>query len=332
MKICAYEDRPSDLIGLKLLVLSVLRRCPDASIELTVPGAPDAFVRWAEARPNVVVRPEPIAGRAGYDIKPYLLLKLLESGEREAIWIDSDIIVTGDVRRFFANLHDTTIVVAEEYFGARAQGGTIRTEGFGLPIGRPLPSTVNSCVVRVTPAHRRLLMAWDTLLSSEAYRSAQAKRWDERPLSMLGDQDVLTALLGSAEFMDIPIRWIRRGAEIAHCFQYGGYAAHERLRNVLLRSAPAFVHSQGQKPWRPPDGARTLHLELSPYTLAALDYVNELGEESTWASPTLPLARLLRRLFRDDITTSGLAQAIAAEAADQRVLKTFAKRLLGLDR
>jgi len=332
MKFCAYEDRPSDLIGLKLLALSLSRFCPGASLELTVPGAPEAFVRWAAARPNVVLRAEPIAGRSGYDIKPYLLLRLLASGERGAIWIDSDIIVTADVQRFFNGLEDSTILVAEEYFGARAQGGTTRTEGFGLPIGRRLPSTVNSCVVRVTPEHRPLLMAWDALLSSAAYRSAQAKPWDERPLYMLGDQDVLTALLGSAEFMDVPIRWLRRGAEIAHCFQYGGYAAHERLRNVLRRRTPAFVHSQGQKPWRPPGGSSTLHLELSPYTLAALDYVNEIGEEAAWASPTIPLAGLLRRLFRGDLTAPGLAPAIAAELFDQRALKTFTKQLLGLDR
>jgi hypothetical protein len=143
---------------------------------------------------------------------------------------------------------------------------------------------------------------------------------------MIGDQDVLSALLQARDFCHHPVRWLKRGVDIAHCNQYGGYRAHEQVGNWLRRRTPTFLHGQGEKVWRPVDG-RTLHLEVSPYTLEAFSYAEELDAPPDWAKSTLVASRLLRNLSTD--RRASLLPSIVNELRDQRVLKTFVKRALG---
>ena len=65
---------------------------------------------------------------------------------------------------------------------------------------------------------------------------------------MISDQDVLTALLASEEFAWVPLRFLLRGKDIVQYFGPYGYTLRERLIHLSGRR-PAFIHSQGPKPW-----------------------------------------------------------------------------------
>src|SRR4051812_30414331 len=327
MRVCVYEDRSTDAVGAKILVLSLLRHSPGTRVEVTLPFASDELLRWFERNPGVRVSKLRDPSRSGYQVKARMLLDALEDGATEAVWLDTDIVVAGDLRHRLGAYPAEAIVVAEEYFGAPGQGGSQRTRALGLEVGRPMPNTANTCVVRVTHSHRELLREWDRRLTSDEFRDAQAKPWFERPLHLLGDQDVLTGLLGSTLFAGTPIRWLRRGTDVAQCFEHGGYPAHERLRNLLSREQPLLLHSQGEKPWRPPGGRPSLHLEVSPYTLAAADYAQDLAEDCDWLAPRLRLSRVLRKVHRGHPTATGLLPAVARELRDQRVVKTWIRRV-----
>ena len=325
--IVSYEDRTSHFIGLKLLALSVLEHCSDAGLHLTIRNMDPGLQKWVD-RNQVSCTVEHDAKRSGYDVKPTLLRRALEAGADEAIWLDSDIIVTSDPRKLWNASTAGSIAVAEEFVGAPSQGGSMRTREWGLPVGRILPNTTNSCIVRVVPAHLELLRAWEELLGTEAYRVAQAKPWFERPPHLAGDQDVLCALLGSKEFATVPIRWVRRGPEVAHCFEARGYVFHQRIVNLLTGTTPTLIHGQGPKPWDFADRKKPLYLELSPYALAASRYRDRLNEDAEWSTPQSRAAANLRRLFRDHLTASGLLPALTHEIRDQRLAKSVIQSML----
>ncbi len=330
MRAVLYEDRASDVIAIKVLVASIRKHSPSVEIDLTLPPATEADAAWFAAQGMVTLRTDAAGLGAKYDVKPAVLARALDEGADEAIWVDSDIVVVSDFRPLFAGLADDVVSVVEETFGVPYQGGTSRTVGLGWEVGRPMRLTANSCVTRVTKAHRPMLEAWEERLRRPDYAEAQGKPLEHREIWFKGDQDVLTGVLGSKEFADLPIHWLRRGRDVAHCFQLGGvgYNVHERLRNIARRRAPVFAHSCGDRPWRPPEGKPTLHLETSPYTLEAAHYEAAVGEALPWTRPTLPTSRTLRRIFRDDLNASGLLPAIARELRDQRVLKTLLRPML----
>lgn len=328
-----YEDRASDVVAVKILVASIRAHSPSVEIDLTLPPATDDDAAWLRAQGNVVLRTDATGLGTKYDVKPAVLARALADGADEAVWIDSDIVVVRDFRPSFEEVEHEAITVVEETFGVPYQGGTSRTVGLGWKVGRTMRVTANSCVTRVTSAHRELLAAWEERLRRPDYVAAQAEPLNDRPPHFKGDQDVLTGLLGSEEFARVPIHWLRRGRDVAHCFQLGGvgYNVHERLRNMARRRVPVFAHSCGDRPWRPPEGKPTLHLETSPYTLEAAHYAKELGEALPWTEARLPSARWLRRVFRDDLNATGLLPAIGRELRDQRVLKTVLRPLLKRD-
>ncbi|NJL30805.1 MAG: hypothetical protein HC898_03770 [Phycisphaerales bacterium] len=82
MLILTYEDRPSNLTGTKLLVLSVMRQLPGVPMEVGCPGAPAEFVQWLSSRTQARLRSEPLPGK-GYNVKPRILLRALDEGHEE---------------------------------------------------------------------------------------------------------------------------------------------------------------------------------------------------------------------------------------------------------
>ena len=82
-------------------------------------------------------------------------------------------------------------------------------------------------------------------------KGANKMDWRQRPIHMQGDQDVLTALLTSTEFADIPLKMLRRGKDIVQFDGVWGYTTAERLRS-LLGDGPTFIHCMGTKPWVAP--------------------------------------------------------------------------------
>src|SRR3954453_22572248 len=114
MRICIYEDRATDMVAVKLLVASRRRNSPGFEIEVTIPQPSDAIRSWFAARPAVRLRSDHDSKRSGYNVKAAVLAKALEETD-SALWIDSDIIVTGDLRPVFAAAGPDTLAVSEEW-------------------------------------------------------------------------------------------------------------------------------------------------------------------------------------------------------------------------
>jgi hypothetical protein len=325
--VCIAENRRSCEPALRILVASMARHCPGLPVALFVPDASEAFADFVTNYPSCSLNPRPLSGLwTKYDIKPVALLTVLEAGARSVIWIDSDILIARDFRPIFAGLDDGMIAVTEEALcSSHGDPDGLRARLWGMPVGRVLPFTLNTGVVRVTQSHLPLLRAWNALLQSEAYRSGQALPWDQRGLHVLGDQEVLTALLASEPYAGVPLRFLRRGRDIIQFFGSTGYTTAERVGN-LRHGLPPFIHSQGFRPWWPrePTGSgwsdrfATVYRDLSPYTVAAQSYADVL-DDPTWLTPPSRTARLLRGLGAANVALTGLPLALVADAA--RVLK-----------
>lgn len=312
LHICISENRRKDETGVKLLVLSLARHQPDAVLHLFVDDLREETRAWLAAFPTVRLA-RPAAGQAdrtgdpGWNIKPALFAQLLDEGVNEVVWMDSDIILTAPVGHFFAGLENDHLLVAEEYFTLRNRGVFCRTRGWGLPTGRRLPFTPNSCVMRVTRRHADFIAAWQELLNRPDYRAMQARPWEQRPFHMMGDQDAMSAVLGSRDFAGMKIAHLRAGRDIAQCFAADGYSPIDRLRNG--RRLPAFVHAQGQKPWSA-EGQTLLHNELGPYRHVAMDYAADLQPaERDWLGQKSRMAVFLERVALGNPNLAGLLPA-----------------------
>jgi hypothetical protein len=277
--VCLAEDRVSAFDGLKLLIKSLHLYSPSCPpIHLTCPVATNDFTIWLKDYPQVLLSTLRLEGAYGWNVKPHALLRLLDHGYERVMWIDSDIIATGDIMPLFSRAGGSRLLVAEEadFFGKPVARQL--TEMWKLEHGRSLDWTVNSGVVVCSSVHRPLLVAWKRLLESEDYVAAQRTAWTERPVHMFGDQDVLTALLGSRDFSHVDVDVLRAGRDIVQYLLPGSYAMSDRLRNSV-RGLPLLIHTQGSKPWqyaKTPSilGSRSkyidaLHCELSPYVAVA---------------------------------------------------------------
>ena len=181
---------------------------------------------------------------------------------------------------------------------SRASSATV-----AVPVGRVLPASLNSGVLRVTKRHYPLMKRWWELLQSDEYQRCQQDGWRQRPIHMQGDQDVLTALLTSTEFADIPLKMLRRGKDIVQFDGVWGYTTAERLRS-LLGDGPTFIHCMGTKPWVAPwnserrndmrEYLKMVYLDVSPYTLSSAKFRPGLGCDTNWMSAHYKLSAILR--------------------------------------
>lgn len=329
LTVCIAENRASCEPALRILVASLARHCPGLPVLLFCPNATQAFARWLAPFDQCLLNPCRLDGEwTKYDIKPLALLAALRFGASAALWIDSDILVARDFRPIFAGAPAEVVGVAEEALGGHGDPDGLRARLWGMPVGRALPYTANTCVVRVSHAHRELLETWHALLRDDAYRAAQDRPWYEREVHLAGDQDAFTALLASGRFAAFPIRWVRRGRDIVQFFGPYGYTVRERIGH-LVRGMPCFVHSQGFSPWWPPSApargwsARFAHLydALSPYTVLARGYADVL-EDPSWLRPPTRASRLLAGR---SAPLTGLPLAVAADAV--RLGRSLRRRL-----
>lgn len=334
--LCIHEDRHSHLVGLKLAVLSVVAHSPQFKIIISCPDAPTNLVTWVSKLNNVEIISHPELGNIGWNIKPSLLLSLLKKGYDNVIWIDSDIILNGKILVDIANYSADIFVVTEEPYWGQFQGGSFRTHAWGLTLGRSLKCTVNSGIVRVTQRHVSLLQAWIKMLNHPVYLSAQKMPAMQRPLHMIGDQEVLTALICSNLFKDVPLVMLKRGADIAQCFGAAGYTPFERIKNVFSFKTPAMFHAMGAKPWvrenQPPSLFNRNHsllknlrkyyeylsLEVSPYSIIARKYSKQLNEDTSWMYSKTLTAKLFTIISFNSANLIGLPLA---------VIDSFTKRL-----
>lgn len=310
---CLHEDRTFNLVGLKLAVLSLSRHCPGMPILVSCPNQ-ERLQPWLDTQPHVRLVSVPGLANRGWNVKPTVLLHCLALGYSDLVWIDSDIIVSADFRQRFSCYSDETLISSQESYWEQQQSSTIRTVGWGLKPGRIVPTVINSGICRVTLKHIKLLETWQALLNHPAYIQVQQQPYYDRPVHMVGDQDSLTALLGSTEFADVPLELLERGVDILQCFGASGFTPTERLRSLFSKTKPMFVHAIARRPWNrsalpseiwqvdEPFTQRLrsyldyLHLELCPYLDLASEYREQLGEDAAWMTLKSKPAKILRRL------------------------------------
>ena len=311
LRVCSYEDRPVAMDGLILMGESLCRVDTEVSLHLTVPDAPASVRAWAARRPEVVLSTTWPEGVSGWDIKPWLLLRELSAGRPEALWLDSDMIVTRPISSLVKEFPRDLLIVAEEWIRWQCPV----SESWGLPSVRPMP-VFNACFVRVTPAHGPLLERWLQMIRDPRYRDAQKLPFERRPIHLLHDGWPLIALLESADFGQVPFGCIRLGRHIAQCAGLSGYRPHDRLLD-LFRGLPPLIHGLGRKPWdaRSERGGvqgflLDLATDVSPYVLAARRVGRELDLSPEWLEARTPPGALLRGLTAGHPGMAGLPLAI----------------------
>jgi hypothetical protein len=276
--LCTYEDREEDYLAQKLLVKSLQSFSPSCRLHIPIEGLTQDQLQWLREQPNVVIVFNFAPRARGWDIKPDLLGHLLGRGIDRVTWIDSDIIVTGELAPLFSELDDATLVAAEEGYRADNVGTVCRARALGLPTGRELHWDVCSAVVSVTARHEELLKDWASLTRRSDY--ADAQRHINSPFYLTGDQELLSGLLGSAKFSDVPVRRLSSGRDIVHCQAPHFYPLGARLQTVV-RGEPPLVHAQAAKPWRQgfSRGTNPLRRPIMLYERVAQRYASDLGKE-----------------------------------------------------
>jgi len=320
MIVCTYEDRPSALVGLKLLILSLAHHCPQLQIHLYTPLREKNFSEWLEKQSNVVMKKLPDIRNTGWDIKPGLLLDLLNEGFENVIWLDSDIIVNRNFRPTMEAFQGDVLIAVEEHLWVTGHNSPQRTLYLGLELGRIFPITINTCILRVTPYHRDLIGAWNSYLLRDDYKKSQSQSFDDRPWYLGSDQDILAGLLGSTDFADIPVKQLKSGANVAHCFCGYGYSVIDRIKN-LFRGLPDFVHAQGPKPWEIPEA---LFSELSPYCYAAAHYKDYLDEPAKWMEVKSGMARFFNFIALSNPNLRDFPLAVVYETRER--WRSFTRR------
>lgn len=298
------EDRPEAEPGLRLAIASLSRYAPDCQINCYKPWQSNDFDVWATQFRNLrLIRQSPV-GASSWNCKPHALIPVFENGGNEAVWIDSDIIVTRDPRGVFQGLSDTTIAVGEEPYLVPCPNGAEQAAAWGWAPGRELQTLINSSIVRVTRKHMPLLIRWRETLTDSRYIECQTKPFDQRPRHMLSDQDVLFSILGSREFADISIRILRDGTDILHCGGALGYSFQRRIGDVF-KPVPTFLHAIAGKPWwifhskyadihsKTAVYYRRLLQEVSPYTIAARQYQDMLDYPLPWLKQRSIIGRFM---------------------------------------
>jgi hypothetical protein len=323
--ICIVEDRERCEPSVRLLLTSLVKHCPESVVNLFYRGAKDKFLDWASKWPQVHVHADRLESGHGWNIKPQAILHLMDEGFDEVIWIDSDVIVARDFTPLFARLGGDTFVATEDGLGREHSDlNSFRARLWGFPVGRALPFGLNSGVLRVTRQHLSLIKRWWDLLQSGAYKESQKREWTQRPIHMLGDQDVLTALLTSQEFSEIPLFLLRRGQHILQFNGVYGYTSAERLMNLLGRG-PFFIHSFAGKPWSdrwsvsltadPREYIKKVYLDLSPYTLLARQFKGDIACDTEWMEAHYVPSRILRALGMGSPALAGLPIAAFMDLA-----------------
>lgn len=324
--ICMSESRESAEPGLRLFIHSLFQYSPSARLILYWPFGDAIFAKWLSSYPNVTHRKQPVAGDyESYGVKPFALLALLDEGHPDVLWCDSDLIITSALHSALGGPPEDAIVVAEEALVANhGDDNGLRARLWGFEVGRVLPFTLNTVVLRVTRAHRPVLERWKDLLASPEYRAAQRLEvrpgdGDGRPLHMLGDQEVLTALLASIQFSHHPIHYLRRGRDIIQFFGPYGYTVAERMHH-LVSGMPPFVHAMGQKPWLPAPKAKTaweafyqFYAAVSPYTAMARGHSAALACR-LWLRPPNLASRIITWLGFGQPALIGLPLALVADS------------------
>jgi hypothetical protein len=329
------EDRPDAEIGLRFALASLFRHAPGARAVAYWPCQRPQFREWADRFAGLTLVPDRPKGASSWNCKPQALLPVLSGEFDEAVWLDSDVLLTRDPSPLFDLISPATVVATEEPPSQPHPGSASLAARWGMRPGRSYSRALNSCVLRVTRHHNPLLQAWQQGLCDPRYLEAQRRPFSERPQHLMSDQDVLFALLGSAEFSSFPLHYLRGGRDVIHCGGALGYSLGMRLSGIR-GSVPTILHAIAGKPWWVlTPGYRRVHSrwfsfyrrllqETSPYVREARRFRAELGLECPWLDYRSFTGSALRLLGFGHFALCGLPLTVAATAAEslRRVLRT----------
>lgn len=323
---CFGEDRNSTHaeVGLRIAIASLKRHELDSRVIIYRPNASNEFQKWLQQYSHVQLRSYYPDGARSWNCKPHILTQVLEEGADYAVWIDSDIVVMRSCDALFKRVSEDQLIVTQEFACALHQGTYLRTIGWELPVGRSLPRTINSCVIRASHTHRPLLRHWKALLDDARYQTAQRLPIPERPIHALSDQDVLNALLGSQDYKNIPVHYVQTGRDIVQSGGARSYSSVERIRG-LFHQVPYFFHGQGAKPWDLFDESnpRKQHQswfklrfcqEISPYFGAIKEYRDAVAPLDQWMNYKTWYGSLIKALGIGHYALCGLPITMLAEA------------------
>jgi hypothetical protein len=305
---------------------SLFHHAPGVRAVVYWPCETPQFREWAGRFAGLALVPHRPEGASSWNCKPHALLPLLSDEYDEAVWLDSDLMVTRDPSPLFDAINPGTVVATEEPPGQPHPGSASLAAGWGMRAGRSYAISLNSSVLRVTRHHDSLLQRWRQCLADPRYVDAQRRPFSERPQHFMSDQDVLFALLGSEEFSGIPLQYLRGGRDALHRGGAVGYSLGMRLSGVG-RSVPTFLHAIAGRPWwiLTPDYRRVhgrwftfyrrLLQETSPYVHEARRFRGELGMECPWLDYHSLLGSALHLLGFGQFALCGLPLTVAAAAA-----------------
>jgi hypothetical protein len=332
--VCLAEDRPSEEVAVRLCIASLRRSNPDTPVIAYLPNASEPLRGWVAKQTLVEIRQRVPGGGRGWNVKADALLSVLEEGVFTQVWwVDSDVIVRRPLSATYGAVPKEIFMATEEALSAAYLDGGARARAWGFTPARNFNFTLNSGVLRASMEHIGLLKRWKTLLESAQYRDAQALGWRNCPAHLLGDQDVLTALLCASEFAEIPVRVLRRGPDIIQYYGLACYTLRERLGNAF-NGGPTFVHSQGFKPWRPAEPEsisavrrmyRNLLSDSSAYLIEARQLRVQIDDELLWTRARNPVGRGLQLLGCGHRVTTGLPLALVGDAV--RVMRWMSSRI-----
>lgn len=313
---CIFDDRAQTEAGIRLLVSSLKKTSPRARLCIFFDPASADFRDWIGDMEGVELRPAPFPTGLGYDTKPHALIELLECGEDQVVWLDSDLILARDPVPLFQDVPAETLCITEDaLWGRYDDSNGARARAWGQPVTRVFGHCLNTCVVRATRAHLPLLHDWRSWLNVATYKAAQKTHWADRPDHLAGDQDVMTALLSSTHG-EVPVRILRRSHDIIQAFGLKGYTLTERMEN-LRNGPPTFIHAQGYKPWQThhENWVAQVYFDSSPYVLEALKHREVLADQATLLNPRTKLGAALRLSGFGSLPLTGLPMAIALDLA-----------------
>ncbi len=286
------EGRQQDAVGVKLLLASLQRHAPNVDVlayisEPLLSSDGDSFRALHSELELIEYR-----GPENWSCKPAVLLEALAArpGYR-VVWIDVDILVAGDLSSL-ANVDRSTVIVAQESNPNDNARVALRHVALQIPIGSPRETTISSCVIGVTDAHRDLLLQWRELMQSEAFLAEQALPANRRKLFM-GDQEVWEAALCNPANRDRAVHWLLNDSQMIQA----NYTTFRVSGPRAAKVHPMFIHATGNlKPWR--EVRQRFAQEMFPYFWNARAYGSQLSpSERAHFTQRSPIAFLWRHLF-----------------------------------
>ena len=324
--IVTHENRPEHEIGLKLLAYSLEMNNQEVDVHVFAPNATSGFQDWIGNRRAHLHLELPTETR-GWNTKPDLLVWALENGYSRAVWMDHDIIVAQPLPKLLLE-EPNGVLIASELAGRSGVTTCQNTTSWGL---NPDPNRYSwgirrpsNCCSRATKSHLPLIHRWQAMLRDPEYQHWQTRPAYERPAHFYGDDSIFTALIGSKECEQIPIKLLKCGRDIAQCLTPRGYSVSERLRS-LVDGLPPLIHAQGVKPWLA-RGSERFYQSVSPYACVARRYQDILDEtERDWLELPENWVKLWHDIVKGHPALSGLPFALQSSVQNIGIRSSLKK-------